>query len=145
MDSINFDIQTDSSLNGFETVDKLVIYKGVMCFINPIPVFTPFGYIYKVKPLAKVAHYTKLFIYIWKANFKGLFLFVILKQVTLYSFVPDHSSFNMKLESKLLEQRILINNCWHRLILNLNISNSVVIHLRYPFGSEREICSGSAI
>ena len=78
VDSINFDTQTDSSLNGFETVDKLVVYKGVMCF-NPIPVFTPFGYIYKVTPLAKVAHSTKLFIYIWEANFKSLFLFVILK------------------------------------------------------------------
>ena len=46
-------------------------------------------YIYLVISLAKVAHYTKLFIYIWKANFKSLFLFIILKKVTLYSFVPD--------------------------------------------------------
>ena len=31
--------------------------------------------------------------------------------MTLYSFVPDPRSFNVKLENKLLEQRILINNC----------------------------------
>ena len=70
MDSINFDIQTDSSLNGIETVEKLA---GVMYF-NPIPFFfTPLGIqcIYKVASLAKVAHSTKLFIYIWEANVKS--------------------------------------------------------------------------
>ena len=52
MDSINFDIQTDSSLNGFETVAKLVVYTGVMCS-NPIPVFTPSGIFIKLHPLPK--------------------------------------------------------------------------------------------
>ena len=52
MNSINFDIQTDSSLNGFETVEKLVVYAGVMCF-NSIPVFTPLGIFIKLHPLPK--------------------------------------------------------------------------------------------
>ena len=52
MDSINFDIQTDSSLNGYETVEKLVVYAGVMC-LNPIPVFTSLGKVIKLHPLPK--------------------------------------------------------------------------------------------
>ena len=64
MDSINFDIQTDSSLNGFETVEKLVIYAGILCF-NPIPVVTPLGIFIKLHPLPKShRHSTNLFIYI---------------------------------------------------------------------------------
>ena len=102
VDIINLDKQTDSSMNGFETVEILVVYTGVMCF-NPIPGFTPLG-IYKATSLAKVAHSTKLFIYIWEANFKSLFLFIILKKVTLYSFVPDHRSFNVKLKINYLNK-----------------------------------------
>ena len=50
--------------------------------------------VYKVTSLAKVAHSTKYFIYyIWEANFKSLSLCIILKKVTLYSFVPDNRSF----------------------------------------------------
>ena len=52
--------------------------------------------------------------------------------------------FNVKLENKLLEQRILIND-WHGLILNLNISTLVVIRFLRLFGSERELYSGSAL
>ena len=52
MDSINFDIQTDSSLNGVEIVEKLVVYAGVMCF-NLIPIFTPLGIFIKLHPLPK--------------------------------------------------------------------------------------------
>ena len=64
---MNFDIRTDSSLDGFETVEKLVVYAGVIC-LNPDPGFYSFGYIYKVASLAEVAHSSKLFIYIWEAN-----------------------------------------------------------------------------
>ena len=54
MNSINFGKQTYSSLNGFETVEKLVIYADVMymCF-NTISVFTPLGIFIKLHPLPK--------------------------------------------------------------------------------------------
>ena len=64
---MNFDIRTVSSLDGFETNEKLVVYAGVMC-LNLIPVFTPLGIFIKLHPLLKSHILAYSLFFIWEAN-----------------------------------------------------------------------------
>ena len=86
---MNFDIRTDSSLDGFETVEKLVVYAGVMCF-NPIPVFTPLGIFIKLHPLPK-SHILANSLFIFGRLIKLILIHYLKKKYILYSFVPDYS------------------------------------------------------
>ena len=86
---MNFDIRTDSSLDGFETVEKLVVYAGVMCF-NPIPVFTPLDIFIKLHPLPK-SHILANSLFLFGRLIKLILIHFLKKVDLIYSFVPDYS------------------------------------------------------